>query len=334
MTLLIAGDLPGADPLETARRTVGESAPTGFVPLPDPREEQPWLLLRTAAILTDASIDLQPFGPRLLTGSTRLSQQQRDALRDHLETFALGWNLESPPAGTRVSVSLWGPMTLSARLFGQWGERLLADRGAVRFLSESLADGAARLAESALRDHGLTLEFTLIEDLLEDAMDGLVPTASGLHTHRRLSLEDLRGVYGTWAEAQEGRRGTEGEDRDAVVGLRKPELGREAAARGRIARVGLRPQGARWDAPSAEQAAGVIEDGRQVLAEVRGAAPAETRSQARAVLEAVERCGFDASERRHWGLWVPEGLRGLGEPAWGALADLRSAEQELTEREL
>ncbi|MCB4207782.1 hypothetical protein [Arthrobacter sp. UM1] len=305
--LTLAGDVPGATRLEAARWAVGETAETGRSPLPDPREDQPWLMLRSGALLTDSHLDVQPYGFRLLSGSTRVSAAAAEQLDAEAEAFVLAARLESgtgsPPA---VTVTLWGPVTLAARLSSPLGERLVADPGAVRHLGEALADGVRSWRERMRQAHGLEIEPVLREDSLDDALDGRLPTASGFRRHRPLGEDVLRSVFAPWKAAGLG---------GVLTGVRRPSRAAAAGTAAGASAAELVRAGDRWAPSDVERTEALAEAGLGALLAVDPGRPADGRELA----QAVETAGASEEDRARLGLWCPPGLRRLG-AAQGAAA--------------
>lgn len=344
--LLLAGDAPGTDPLETARSIIGELGHTGWVPFPDPRSAEPtsgepWLLLRTTLLLADSSVDVQPYGPRLLTGRTRLSADQSEALRLQLESFHLAMSLEagaSPSeAQPAVTMTILGPITLAASLFSLGGERLVADHGAVSYLAEALADGAAELSARTRSAHGLSLEFTLAEPLLTDALLGRIPTSSGWRTHRHLTREQLRSAYRAW---KDGSQGTPSRlvsvASDSSLGGMDHAL--EAAEAGALSSLSVQPSGAGWMPADVEALIPLMESEVGMLVDAPftavGSSPSAVRSWLTRLLESFETVGVPEDLRAAMGLWLPEGLRSAGPAASSVLRAALDAAEEIRQTTL
>lgn len=297
--LTLAGDVPGGSRLEAARWAVGETAETGRSPFPDPRESQPWLMLRSGALLTDSFVDVQPYGFRLLPGSTRLSAAAAEQLDAEAEALALAARLE---AGSRplpvITLALWGPVTLASRLHSQLGERLSADPGAVRHLGEALADGVRTWSERMRAAHGLEFAPVLREDLLDDAAEGRLPTASGLRTHRPVTEDVLRSALAPWSSAGLG---------GVLTGVRGTARAAAAGSAAGLTAVELARAGERWAPADLERSAGLADAGLGSLLAVDPNRPGDARDLA----EALEASGAGEGERSRLGLWCPPGLRGL-----------------------
>ncbi|GAA1352369.1 hypothetical protein [Falsarthrobacter nasiphocae] len=322
--VVLHGDVPGATRLEAARWSIGETAESGRVPVPDPREEKPWLLLRTVSLLADAFVDLQPYGARLQSRPTRLSEQEAAEFRQDLEAFAVAAALEGAE-GLTASLTICGPVTLASRLHTHAGESLLSDRGAARFVAESLAEGVARLAGRLTADHGIGLELLLVEDRLEDAADGRVRTASRFATYRALGPSGVRELWQPWAAAGQSRPGA----RDLLAGVESAATAAEALAAGGLAGV-VPATGAPWSPRALEAWAPLVEAGSLVLPALSvRSGRAGLRSAARDLIAAADAVGLAEDARGRLGVALGEGLRAQGAEASGIVAELRRSGEAL-----
>ena len=107
---------------------------------------------------------------------------------DLLEEHAQGYQ------GT-VKLSVAGPWTLAAMMERPRGDRVLADPGARRDLSQSLAEGTAQLvAELIRRLPDIEPLIQLDEPMLPAVLAGTIPTASGLSRHRAIEPNEVSGA--------------------------------------------------------------------------------------------------------------------------------------------
>ena len=177
------GSLPGTDPREAARFVLGELPDLPFLPELPVRGPAADLVGRSSALLTGLSVDLQPSGWRLVDRPSRDEHRAADALARDLD--ALQEAAERHGAPTLLKVQAAGPWTLAASLELTRGERALADPGAVRDLTASLAEGlAGHLAELRRRLPDTTPLLQLDEPSLPAVLAGRVPTSSGFGTLR------------------------------------------------------------------------------------------------------------------------------------------------------
>ena len=184
------GSLPGTDPVEAVRLVLGTLPDLPFLPELPARGPHADLAGRSAALLADLPVDLQPAGWRLTSGRSRDAARARDLLSHDLD--ALQEAADSPPA---LKVQCAGPWTLAALLELPRGDRVLADPGAVDDLAQSLAEGLARhLADLASRLPGTRLVLQLDEPSLPAVLAGGIPTASGFGRLRSPSTDRARAI--------------------------------------------------------------------------------------------------------------------------------------------
>ena len=179
------GSLPGTDPLEAVRLVLGTLPDLPFLPELPARGPHADLAGRSAALLADLPVDLQPAGWRLTSGRSRDGARARDLLSYDLEALETAGG--SPPA---LKLQCAGPWTLAALLELPRGDRVLADPAAVDDLAQSLAEGLARhLADVAARLPGTRVVLQLDEPSLPAVLGGGIPTASGFGRLRAPSAE-------------------------------------------------------------------------------------------------------------------------------------------------
>ena len=195
------GSLPGTDPAEAARTALGLLPGLAFLPELPARGAHADLAGRSAALLADLPVDLQPSGWRLVGRPSRDGRRARDLLRYDLDALEEAAAAAAPPA---VKVQCAGPWTLAALLELPRGDRVLSDPGAVDDLAGSLAEGlAAHVAEVAARVPGAVVVLQLDEPSLPAVLAGRIPTASGFGTLRSPSSGRARDVLRTVLEVAE-----------------------------------------------------------------------------------------------------------------------------------
>ncbi|WP_214409539.1 methionine synthase [Sphaerisporangium fuscum] len=170
------GSHPGDDHVESLRVVFGELPDLPYLPeLPD-RGVGADMIGRTASLLVELPVTVQPSGWRFTDRPGRdlrraVSHLTRDL--DALEEVAQGY--EGP-----LKIQVCGPWTLAASIELRHGDKTLADPGAVRDLTDSLAEGlAAHMADVRARVPGARLIVQLDEPGLPGVLAGTVPTASG-----------------------------------------------------------------------------------------------------------------------------------------------------------
>jgi hypothetical protein len=170
------GSLPGTDSAEAVRIVLGELPDLPHLPeLPD-RGLGADMIGRGAALLVDLAVDYQPTGWRLVARPGHESRRAADLLArdlDDLEDAAQDY------AGP-LKLQATGPWTLAASIELHYGDKAVSDPGAVRDLTQSLAEGVRRqVADVTRRLPGVRVVLQVDEPSLPVVLSGRVPTASG-----------------------------------------------------------------------------------------------------------------------------------------------------------
>jgi len=177
------GSWPGTDMMDAIKIAFAECPDLPYLPELPARGSYAQLIGRSTAFLAGLAVDLQPAGWRLTDASGRDHRLAISTLRndlDLLEEHAQGYE------GT-VKLSVAGPWTLAAMMERPRGDRVLADSGARRDLSQSLAEGTAQLvAELVRRLPDVEPLIQLDEPMLPAVLAGTIATASGLSRHRAI----------------------------------------------------------------------------------------------------------------------------------------------------
>jgi hypothetical protein len=175
------GSWPGGDvgeALRAVRDLLGDEGGRGLPYLPELPARGPGadLVGRTAGLLVDMPVDLQPFGWRLVERPGRDARRTAALWREDLDTLAEvfdGWSGD-------LKVAVAGPWTLAASVELTRGERVASDLGAARDLADSLAEGVrAHLAGVARLVPGARLRLQVDEPSLPAVLAGELPTTSG-----------------------------------------------------------------------------------------------------------------------------------------------------------
>ncbi|MBT1002992.1 hypothetical protein KIH31_10270 [Paenarthrobacter sp. DKR-5] len=282
VTATAAGPWPGTDVPEATRAIRGElgSPHLPFLPELPARGPGADAVGRTASVLVDLPVDLQPHGWRLVPHPGRDSRRGASLLASDINVLADTAGTEEQPA-RELKLQLRGPLSLAANLYLHSGERVLLDAGARRELADSLAAGLAdHLRVAAAAVPGARLVLQLDEPELESVLAGTVPTASGYRTLRAVARAE---VAAAWERVLEAAR-TAGA---AEVALIVPAAGRslELAFASSADAAGCAVEGlpaAQW-----ETVAGAVESGKLFWAGVV-AAGAAAPPQVSALVAAVE----------------------------------------------
>ncbi|UYP17646.1 methionine synthase [Rhodococcus sp. Z13] len=176
------GSWPGTDPREAASIVVGElPALPHLVELPA-RGLGADMLGRVSALLVDLHLDASTTGYRLVSHRGTVAARAEDLLARDLDALEEAWERAGPESDRPVKVQAAGPLTLAAHLELATGRRVLTDRGAVRDVSESLAEGIARHAAEITRRLGVRVVVQLDEPALPDVLAGRLTGRTALET--------------------------------------------------------------------------------------------------------------------------------------------------------
>jgi hypothetical protein len=173
------GSLPGTDPAEAIRLVLDELPLLPFLPELPARGPGADMIGRSSALLTALPVEIQPSGWRLTARPGLDLRRARDFLSrdlDALEDAAVGFD-------GAFKIQVTGPWTLAAWLELPSGHRVVSDHGAVRDLSESLAQGIAdHVADISRRLPGARIVVQLDEPSLPDVLAARIKTPSGFGT--------------------------------------------------------------------------------------------------------------------------------------------------------
>lgn len=203
VTAAAPGAWPGSDPVEASRIIRGE--------LGDPHlpflTELPQRGIgadpvgRTAAMLVDLPVDLQPYGWRLVDRPGMDHRRAVSLISRDLNALADVVGEEEAP-GRRLGISMRGPVSMAAGLYLHNGERALSDVGARRDIAESLAAGAAAFVGRATAiARGASIVAYVEEPELDRALGGRIPTASGYRTLRSIPPQEVSRLWTMLREA-------------------------------------------------------------------------------------------------------------------------------------
>ncbi|MGV9724134.1 methionine synthase [Nocardia beijingensis] len=197
------GSWPGGDPREAAATIVGELGELPhLVELPG-RGAGADLIGRASALLVDLRFDTTPRGYRLAPRPGAVSRRAHDLLRTDLDALEEAWeNAGLSGRGRPVKVQSAGPLTLAAQVELPGGHRVLTDPGAVRDLSESLAEGLAQHVAEVRKRLGARVVVQLDEPSLTAVLDGSLRGVSVLNTVRALPEPEALAVLDTVITAQ------------------------------------------------------------------------------------------------------------------------------------
>jgi methionine synthase II (cobalamin-independent) len=181
------GSLPGTDVAEAQRVVLGElPALPHLVELPA-RGPGADLIGRTGGLLVELPVELYAARWRVAPRPGRDLRRARDLMERDLDQLA---EQAEEYAGT-IKVQAAGPFTLAASIDRPIGGRMLRDPGAVRDLTDSLAEGLRdHLAALTRRLPRASVLLQLDEPTLPAVLAGRVPTESGFGTYRPVERPD------------------------------------------------------------------------------------------------------------------------------------------------
>ncbi|WP_125609762.1 hypothetical protein [Specibacter cremeus] len=197
VTATALGPWPGIDMPEAVMVALGELGDPHLPLLPElpDRGVGTDAVGRTAALLVELPVDVQPFGWRLVERPGADHRRAVSMLASDVNVLAdvAGTRESVPPA---VKIQVLGPLTLAASVYLHYGERALLDHGARRDVAESLAAGlAGHVAMVAQAVPGAAITVQLDETDIARVLDGAIPTASGYRTLRSVPKDEVRGAW-------------------------------------------------------------------------------------------------------------------------------------------
>lgn len=176
--------MPGGDFADSTQLVLGEVGDLPYlVELPE-RGPHASMIGRTMAVITELGADLQPAGWRLTDAPGIDHRRAASLLAQDLDTVEeLAQGLDGA-----FKVQVTGPWTLAASVERPRGDRVLADFGARRDLSQALAEGIRdHVADVRRRVGAAEIVVQIDEPGLPAVLSGSIPTASGFGRHRSVS---------------------------------------------------------------------------------------------------------------------------------------------------
>lgn len=145
---------------------------------------------RTASLLVELAVDVQPYGWRLVDRPGKDLRRAVSALSTDINVLADVAGGEDTPTG-ELKIQLLGPLSLAAGLHLHNGERALIDFGARRDIAASLAAGVGSyLSRVSSAVPGAKLVVQLDEPDIAAVLAGTIPTSSGYRTLRAVAGQE------------------------------------------------------------------------------------------------------------------------------------------------
>jgi methionine synthase II (cobalamin-independent) len=175
------GSMPGTDFAESLRIVLDTVGDLPYVPELPARGVHAGMIGRTLSLLDGLEADLQPDGWRVGVGEGSDVRRARSLLAQDLD---IAEELTQEHTGP-IKIQVTGPLTLAATVERPRGDKMLADHGARREMSESLAEGLrTHLADVRRRFAAADLIVQVDEPAITAVLTGGIPTASGWSRHR------------------------------------------------------------------------------------------------------------------------------------------------------
>lgn len=192
------GAMPGTDALEAARVVAGELGDFPHLPQLPARGPAGSAVGRSAALLVDLHVDLQPSGWRVTDTGGMDEARARSALGEDLDAAEEVWDGFTGP----FKVQADGPFTLAVALDRNRGDAVIADSGARRDVAASLTEGLrVHVADLVRRVPGASVVVQVDEPMLATVLAGGVPTASGFGRLRAVTDAEVRATLRRLADA-------------------------------------------------------------------------------------------------------------------------------------
>ena len=175
------GSMPGTDFAESLRIVLDTVGDLPYVPELPGRGVHAGMIGRTLAVLDGLEADLQPDGWRVGVGEGGDVRRARSLLAQDLDVAEEMTQEHEGP----IKIQVTGPLTLAATVERPRGDKMLADHGARREISESLAEGLrTHVADVRRRFARAEVVVQVDEPAIAAVLSGGVPTASGWSRHR------------------------------------------------------------------------------------------------------------------------------------------------------
>lgn len=146
---------------------------------------------RTAALLVEMAVDVQPYGWRLVDRPGKDFRRAASALSTDINVLADVAGAEDTPA-PEIKLQLVGPLSIAAGLHLHNGERALIDYGARRDIADSLATGVGGyLSRISSAVPGARLVVQVDEPDIAAVLAGSIPTSSGYRTLRAVGGQEV-----------------------------------------------------------------------------------------------------------------------------------------------
>ncbi|NMD54719.1 MULTISPECIES: hypothetical protein [Tsukamurella] len=194
------GSVPGTDPREAAATVVGELE-VPFLPELPSRGVGADMIGRGAGLLVDIGLDVSTTGYRIGVPDGRVARLTADYLERDLDAFEEAYEVARRRGAGLVKTQVAGPLTLAAGLELPTGHRVARDRGAMRDVAASLAEGLRRHVADLRRRLGADVVLQLDEPSLWSVVHGTVPALTKLDPIRAVPAPEAAELLASVVEA-------------------------------------------------------------------------------------------------------------------------------------
>lgn len=196
--------MPGESARDAAAVVNGELDLAHLVELPG-RGLGADMIGRMAAILVDLPMDTGTWGYRLAPRGSRLMRRAADLLREDLDMVEELWETAGfVGSGRPFKIQVAGPFTMAASVELAGGHKVLRDRGAVRDLVDSGAEGLRNHADEVSRRLGAQVVVQIDEPLVGDVIDGRIKPLTRFDVIEPVAVTEVAEALGAMIE-QVGR---------------------------------------------------------------------------------------------------------------------------------
>ncbi|BDH58465.1 hypothetical protein [Tsukamurella sp. PLM1] len=156
---------------------------------------------RGAGLLVDIGFDVSTTGYRIGVPGGRVARLAADHLERDLDAFEEAYEIARRRGSGLVKTQVAGPLTLAAGLELPNGHRVARDRGAMRDVAASLAEGLARHVADLRRRTGAEVVLQLDEPSLWSVVHGTVPALTKLDPIRAVPAPEAAELLASVVEA-------------------------------------------------------------------------------------------------------------------------------------
>lgn len=194
------GSMSGADPREAAATVVGELEVPFLPELPN-RGIGADMIGRGAGLLVDIGFDVSTTGYRIGVPDGRVARLAGDYLERDLDALEEAYEVARRRGGGLVKTQVAGPLTLAAGLELPNGHRVARDRGAMRDVAASLAEGLVQHVADLRRRLGADVVVQLDEPSLWSVVHGTVPALTRLDPIRAVPAPEAAEILASVVDA-------------------------------------------------------------------------------------------------------------------------------------